>query len=681
MSARLCDTFARCKAQGRTAFVAYITASFPTVDTTIPALLALEAGGADVIELGVPFSDPMADGATIQRANEIALANGVTLTSCLQNAKDARAAGLKVPLVLMGYYNPILKFGLDKLAVSAREAGVDGLIIVDLPPEESKPLLDVCNKNGISSIPLVAPTTPDDRIPLLAAQATSFLYCVSVTGVTGARMDLSADLPDFIARIRKFTDIPLCVGFGISTREHVQTVGKFADGAVVGSAFINKLHECGESTAEQKAAALKALVIELTGGPGAASDVKAPAPKVATAPDANLATSFGDFGGRYIPETLAAAHVELEKAYIEAQADPAFQAEIKRLRKYYVGGPTPLYCAERLTKHVGGARIWLKREELAHTGAHKINNALGQGLLAKRLGKQRIIAETGAGQHGVATATACALLGLQCVVYMGSEDCKRQSLNVFRMKMLGAEVCPVSTGSCTLKDAINEAMRDWVTNVRTTHYIIGSAIGPHPFPTIVRDFQSIIGIEAREQMLEEAKKLPDVVVACVGGGSNAIGMFHPFVNDASVKLVGVEAGGVEGVSGLHSATLTAGSVGVLHGNRTFLLQDDDGQIKETHSISAGLDYPGVGPEHSFLKASGRAEYVCATDGEALEALQLLSRTEGIIPALEPSHAIAYALKRAATMSKDEDLLINLCGRGDKDMITVAKALKFPLDFL
>ena len=388
--------------------------------------------------------------------------------------------------------------------------------------------------------------------------------------------------------------------------------------------------------------------------------------------EATLPPRFGEFGGRYIPETLVGAHEELELAYIAARADPAFQAELDDLNKHYVGRPTALYFAERLTRECGGARIWIKREDLAHTGAHKINNALGQALLAKRLGKPRIIAETGAGQHGVATATVCAMMNLECAVYMGTEDIQRQSLNVFRMKILGATVVPVDSGSKTLKDAINEAMRDWVTNVETTHYLIGSAIGPHPFPTIVRDFQSVIGREARQQMLEQAGKLPDVAVACVGGGSNAIGLFHPFINDP-VRLIGVEAAG-EGVgSGKHSATLVAGRPGVLHGTRTYLLQDEAGQVMETHSISAGLDYPGVGPEHSWLKQTERAEYVAVDDRQALEGFKALTRSEGIIPALEPSHAIYHAMNVAREMRPDQDLLIGLSGRGDKDMHTVAAA--------
>jgi tryptophan synthase beta chain len=383
---------------------------------------------------------------------------------------------------------------------------------------------------------------------------------------------------------------------------------------------------------------------------------------------------FGQFGGKYVPETLMAALDELEKAYRKSSRDAAFKAELNLMLKDYAGRPTPVYFASRLTKHCGGAKIYIKREDLTHTGAHKINNALGQGLLAKRLGKQRVVAETGAGQHGVATATVCAVLDMECVVYMGEEDVQRQSLNVFRMKLLGAEVRPVSSGSKTLKDAINEAIRDWVTNVDTTHYLLGSALGPHPYPMMVRGFQSVIGKEARRQMLKSAGRLPDYIVACVGGGSNSIGIFHPFLKDASVKLIGVEAGGLGIASGKHSARFSGGSIGVLHGTKSYVLQDENGQIKETHSISAGLDYPGVGPEHSRLMETGRAQYVSATDDEALEGFKLLSEKEGIIPALESAHAVYYAAKLAATLPKSKIVLINLSGRGDKDMGIVAKAL-------
>eukprot|EP00968_Pinguiococcus_pyrenoidosus_P018234 scaffold1876_cov257-Pinguiococcus_pyrenoidosus.AAC.2 len=636
------------------------------------------------------------------------------MMDCIGYVREARSKGLTVPVVLMGYFNPFLAFGVDKLIEQAKEAGVDGLIIVDLPPEEDAQFIEKCNAAGLSFVPLITPTSTDERVARLSASAGSFLYCVSVTG--------AEELPQAAKRVRPRPHHAFLRCFPLPDYRHhrrcwrdrrgpaglrrarpqvhrqaaggwlwhqdpragilrVAEVSQIADGVVVGSAIVNSV-SLDKSLAENAAyleefcASLKSGVQErseenVAGKSGPLSE--ADAETLATYGDSH----FGDFGGRYIPETLLRAHMELEAAYKEAMEDPAFKEEIDFYRREFIGGPTPLYLAKRLTEKCGGARIWLKREELAHTGAHKINNAVGQALLAKRLGKKRIIAETGAGQHGVASACVCALLDLDLTVYMGAVDCDRQRLNVFRMQQLGAKVVPVESGSATLKDAINEAMRDWVTNVRDTHYLIGSAIGPHPFPTIVRDFQSVIGREAREQMLEKAGKLPDYVVACVGGGSNAIGMFSGFVNDDSVKLVGVEAGG-EGVDGLNSATLSMGKPGVLHGTRTYLLQDADGQIPETHSISAGLDYPGVGPEHAYLKDSGRAEYVAVTDKQALEAFQTLSRTEGIIPALEPSHAMYHAMQLAASLPKDKDVLINLCGRGDKDMNTVAKTLGFAL---
>lgn len=383
---------------------------------------------------------------------------------------------------------------------------------------------------------------------------------------------------------------------------------------------------------------------------------------------------FGIFGGRFVAETLMPLILDLQAEWEKAKTDPEFQAELQHLNTHYTGRPSPLYFAERLTAELGGAKIYFKRDELNHTGSHKINNCLGQILLAKRMGKTRIIAETGAGQHGVASATVAARFGLPCVVYMGATDVERQAPNVFRMKLLGAEVRPVTSGHGTLKDAMNEALRDWVTNVDDTYYLIGTAAGPHPYPELVREFQSVIGKETREQMMAAEGRLPDMLVAAVGGGSNAIGLFHPFLDDESVRIVGVEAGG-KGLDGEeHCASLTAGSPGVLHGNRTYLLQDGDGQIKEGHSISAGLDYPGIGPEHSWLKDIGRVEYVPIMDDEALAAFQMLTRTEGIIPALEPSHALAEVIKRAPKMDKDQIIVMNLCGRGDKDIFTVGKIL-------
>ena len=382
---------------------------------------------------------------------------------------------------------------------------------------------------------------------------------------------------------------------------------------------------------------------------------------------------FGIFGGRFVAETLMPLILELEKHYNFAKSDPSFKTELNGLLKHYVGRPSPLYFAERMTEHLGGSKVYFKRDELNHTGAHKINNVLGQILLARRMGKKRIIAETGAGQHGVATATACAKYGLECIVYMGAVDVERQKPNVFRMKMLGAKIIPVQSGSKTLKDAMNEALRDWVTNVADTFYCIGTAAGPHPYPAMVRDFQCVIGDETKVQMMEAEGRLPDSLVACIGGGSNAIGLFHPFLDDPTVKIFGVEAAG-HGLDKAHAASLAGGRPGVLHGNRTYLLMDDDGQITEGHSISAGLDYPGIGPEHSWLKESGRVTYLSATDTEALEAFQLCCKLEGIIPALEPSHALAKVMELAPSLPKDHLMVMNLCGRGDKDIFTVADHL-------
>ena len=677
------------KAESRLGLVGYLTCGYPDLAETPDLMLALETGGCDVVELGVPFTDPMADGATIQYCNEKALAQGVELTDCLAAVKTARDKGLKAPVVLMGYFNPFRAYGLEKLAADAVASGVDGFIIVDLPPEEAtlEGVLKVCQSSNLGFIPLVAPTTTAKRLRYLSLAAQdAMLYCVSVLGVTGGSAATKDQLFNFIRGIKAATDVdvPLAVGFGVSTPENVADVAfSGADAVVVGSAIIRALDKAEGLSPTERAEKLTEFTKSLSDA-GHVDDPLQPKeffferrePDVVDVPD--LPDHFGAFGGRYIPETLAAAHSELEAEYAKARRDPEFQKEIAFYRKQFIGGPTPMYFAERLTEDVGGAKIWLKREELAHTGAHKINNAIGQALLAKRLGKTRIIAETGAGQHGVATATVCALLGLDCVVYMGAVDCARQSLNVFRMNVLGAKVVPVRSGQATLKDAINEAMRDWVTNVEDTHYLIGSAIGPHPFPTIVRDFQSIIGIEARQQYLEmNDDKLPDAIVACVGGGSNAIGMFHAFVPDKDVELHGAEA---DGDSKQGSATLSRGSPGVLHGTRTYLLQNDStGQVEATHSISAGLDYPGVGPEHAFLKDSMRATYHPINNVQALDAFSRLARTEGIIPALEPSHAVALAIKLAEKMTPDQAVVVNLCGRGDKDMITVAKALSVDLD--
>jgi tryptophan synthase len=550
-------------------------------------------------------------------------------------------------------------------------------------------------------------------LKLLCSIADSFIYVVSRMGVTGATGVLPDALPQLLDRVHEASgNIPAALGFGISTREHFLSVQKLAEGVVIGSQIITVL---GQAPAGQRPQAIKEYCSTITGrtverklvpeepttrevGLGEAVATAQEPTNVHTdavvsggadGPAAGLVDQlealnetgdpsripmrFGEFGGQYVPEALMDCLSQLEEGFNTARNDPAFWSEFRSYYPY-MGRPSSLHIAQRLTDHAGGANIYLKREDLNHTGSHKINNALGQVLLAKRLGKTRIIAETGAGQHGVATATVCAKFGLKCTVYMGAEDVRRQALNVFRMRLLGASVVAVENGTRTLRDAVNEALRSWVVDLDTTHYIIGSAIGPHPFPTIVRTFQSVIGDETKQQMKALIGKLPDAVVACVGGGSNAVGMFYPFSADPSVKLVGVEAAGDGLETGRHSATLTGGSKGVLHGVRTYVLQNEHGQISDTHSISAGLDYPGVGPELSSWKDSDRATFMAATDAQALEGFRLLSDLEGIVPALESSHAVYGAIQLAKTMGKGKNIVLNVSGRGDKDVQSVADAL-------
>ncbi|KAK7693804.1 bifunctional tryptophan synthase trp1 [Cerrena zonata] len=674
------------KAQGSPAFVTFITAGYPKVDDTVPTMLAMQQGGADIIELGMPFSDPIADGPAIQETNAIALKNNVDYPTTLGLLREARSKGLTTPVVLMGYYNPLLAYGEEKAIQDAYEAGANGFIIVDLPPEEAVSFRDKCRKANVSYIPLIAPSTTLHRIKFLASIADSFIYIVSKMGTTGSSVtgDVNTALPDIIARVRQYATVPLAVGFGVATREHFELVANSgADGVVIGSRLVAIIKT---SPPEQIVKNVEAYCLEISQkgkpfqrnpiqGSSSSQPITNAYQKSTTTTHAttDLPARFGGFGGQYVPESLFDCLVELEEAHKSAMADPEFWNEFRGLYGY-MNRPSNLYKAEKLTEHAGGATIWLKREDLNHTGSHKINNAIGQILLARRIGKKRIIAETGAGQHGVATATVCARFGLECIIYMGAEDVRRQALNVFRIQMLGAKVIPVHSGSCTLKDAVNEAMRDWVTNLSTTHYLVGSCIGPHPFPTIVRDFQHVISKEIKEQLQTQANKLPDAVVACVGGGSNAIGTFYDFIPDKTVRLIGVEAGG-EGLDGdKHSATLSKGQPGVLHGVRTYILQSEAGQIIETHSISAGLDYPGVGPEHAWLKDSGRAEYVVATDEQALRGFRLLTQLEGIIPALESSHAIWEGVRLAKTLPKDQDIVICLSGRGDKDVEQISELL-------
>ncbi|EEQ92491.1 tryptophan synthase [Blastomyces dermatitidis ER-3] len=706
------QTFAQCKKEKRCALVAYVTAGYPEKHDTPDVMLGMEAGGADLIELGMPFTDPIADGPTIQRANTQALKNGVTVTSVLDMVRTARSRGLRIPVLLMGYYNPLLQYKEERMLKDARAAGVNGFIMVDLPPEEALRFRDLCRREGLSYVPLIAPATSDSRMKLLCKIADSFIYVVSRMGVTGATGKLSEGLPELLARVHSYSgNIPTALGFGISTREHFLKVQEISEGAVIGSQMINVLSEAPPGQRAQK---IEEYCTSITGrkvernteaepmtrevgltealahaqeprnaqvdkaidngenesGAGLADQLEA---LNVTGDQAAMPARFGEFGGQYVPESLMDSLSELEAGFNEARNDPKFWEEFRSYYPY-MSRPSSLHLAERLTEYAGGANIYLKREDLNHTGSHKINNALGQVLIARRLGKKRIIAETGAGQHGVATATVCAKFGMECVIYMGAEDVRRQALNVFRIKLLGAKVVAVEAGSRTLRDAVNEALRAWVVHLDTTHYVIGSAIGPHPFPTIVRTLQSVIGEETKEQMLKLTGRLPDAVVACVGGGSNAVGMFYPFSKDPTVKLLGVEAGGDGTDTARHSATLSHGSKGVLHGVRTYILQNEDGQIADTHSISAGLDYPGVGPELSSWKDDSRARFIAATDAEALQGFRLITELEGIIPALESSHAVFGAVELAKTMEKGTNIVLNLSGRGDKDVQSVADAL-------
>ncbi|AQZ11561.1 TRP5 (YGL026C) [Zygosaccharomyces parabailii] len=688
MSELLRQTFANAKQEGRKALVTFMTAGFPTIEDTIPILKGFQDGGVDVIELGMPFSDPIADGPTIQVSNTVALRNGVTLQKTLELVARAREEGITVPILLMGYYNPILTYGEEKFIKDAAEAGANGFIIVDLPPEEALKVRNYVRDNGLSLIPLVAPSTTNERLELLSQIADSFVYVVSRMGTTGVQASVASDLGQLVARVKNYTkDTPVAVGFGVSTRQHYLDVGAHSDGVVIGSKIITLV---GESPEGKRYEAAKEYVSGILDGKKHKilnkeqfKEIQKESVEIARQQKElvnnfteahKFPTRFGDFGGQYVPEALHACLRELEKGFDEAVADPKFWEDFRALYPY-IGRPSSLHKAERLSERMGGAQIWLKREDLNHTGSHKINNALAQVLLARRLGKTEIIAETGAGQHGVATATACAKFGLGCTVFMGAEDVRRQALNVFRMRILGAKVVAVTNGTKTLRDATSEAFRFWVTNLKTTYYVVGSAIGPHPYPTLVRTFQSVIGQETKEQFAAlNNGKLPDAVVACVGGGSNSSGMFSPFEKDLSVQLLGVEAGGDGVDTAFHSATLTAGRPGVFHGVRTFVLQDKDGQVHDTHSVSAGLDYPGVGPELAFWKASGRANFVAATDAQALEGFRLLSQLEGIIPALESSHAVFGACELAKTMRPDQHIVINVSGRGDKDVQSVAEVL-------
>lgn len=686
MSERLRSVFETSRRHGKPLLISYVTAGFPSVAETVQAIKLLVENGSDIIELGIPFSDPSADGPTIQMSSERALANGVTVANVLDIASTVRRnLNLTVPIVLMGYYNPIYIYGEERFIADCKSCQVDGLIVVDYPLDHALEFSRLCHNSLVSYIPLVTLTSTEARIAKLVRHASGFIYVVSINGVTGARSGAQPDtakLKSLVRAIRTHSDLPVALGFGVSTTAQFDSFAAIADGVIVGSAIVKILGK-GAGWTDEIAKFIQALLANRDStkfdGPKNLLHKRSDSAQQPNCTSDNTTGEsdlgmFGEFGGRYCAETLVSCLDEIYLSFKAAVNDHTFRKEFESLYSF-MGRPTPLHKAERLTAAVGGATIWLKREDLAHTGSHKINNAIGQVLLARRLGKRRIIAETGAGQHGVATATVCAKFGIECVVYMGAKDAKRQELNVFRMRLLGAQVVPVNVGSATLKDAVNEAMRDWVANVESSYYLIGSAIGPHPFPTVVREFQSVIGRECRRQFAElSGQLLPDAVVACVGGGSNAIGLFHPFCNDSTVALIGAEAAG-EGLStGRHSATLSLGHPGVLHGTKTYLLQDANGQIKESRSISAGLDYPGVGPEHAFLKQTGRATYMAATNEEAVDALQKLCKLEGILPALESAHAVSVALRVASQRPADQNVIVCISGRGDKDVNTLQKLL-------
>ncbi|KAJ3933449.1 MAG: bifunctional tryptophan synthase TRP1 [Lentinula lateritia] len=607
----------------------------------------------------------------MQTLKDIALKNDTDYPTVLGQLREARGKGLTLPVLLMGYYNLILAYGEDKAIQDASEAEANGFIMVDLPPDEA-----LTFREKLSYVPLIAHSTTPHRIKFVVSIADTVIYIISRMGTTGSSDEIAMNiaLPDIVSRVREYATVPVAVGFGVANRgrfDYVTDSG--ADGVVIGSRIVTVIKDAPPGQGNQKVAE---YLSQLSHKGEPATSASPPPARLSTPtlnvnkdglPIANttadpivLPARFGQFGGQYVPEAIVDCLAELEGH--------------TRSLYGYMNRPSELYLAENLTTDAGGANIWLKREDLNHTGSHKINNAIGQILLTKRIGKTRIIAETGAGQHGVATATVCARCGLQCIIYIGSEDVRRQALHVFRMEMLGGKVIPVHSGSCTLKDAVNEAFLDWVTNLATTHYLVGSAIGSHPFPTIVRYFQKVISQEIKEQLHAKRGKLPEAVVACVSGGSNAIGTFYNFIEDKNVRLIAVEAGG-EGLDGdRHSATLSQGQPGVLHRVRTYIMQSPAGRIIETHSISAGLDYPGVGPEYSWLKDSGRAECIVATDEEALRGFWILTQREGIIPALKSSYAIWGAMQLAKTLPKDADIVVCLSGRGDKDVEQISQLL-------
>ncbi|WAR62106.1 hypothetical protein PtB15_14B200 [Puccinia triticina] len=656
-------------------FVAFITAGYPSPQMSVPLMLAMEAGGVDIIELGIPFSEPSADGPVIRECHEVALWYKVDFKMCLKFISEARSMGLKAPVILMGkwmcYYNSIFSYGEKAAVVEAKAVGASGFLITDLPLEEAFQFQVLCARSGLSYVPLIAPNTTDSRIRSLASKADSFIYVISQAclGSTGARSQVSSSLPELVTRIRKLAvraggiPIPLVVGFGISTAAQFDYVGRLANGAVVGSKLIEVVN-----SKRIPIDALTKFCEEICGRrPAGSTPSSLSRPSTAAPGPSSLENSspgrFGVFGGRYLPEAFIGSLLDLEKCYRQAMADPSFQAEL-RSHYEYLNRPSELHFAQRLSAHVGGAKIWFKREDLNLTGSHKVNNVLGQILLARRLGKTRIIAESGSGHHGFATASLCAKFGMECVIYMGEEDVRRRENSVLKIKALDAKVVTVSSGNKKLKDAINEAMCAWASDFASTHYLIGSAIGPHPLPTLVRDFQSVIGREIKEQLQARQGKLPDAVVACVGGGSNAIGTFYPLIDEPSVRLVGVEAGGNGIDDEQHSAALSKGTKGIFHGALTYVLQDQAGKIFNSRSISAGLDYPAVGPELAWLKETGRAEFCSATDFEAIQGVKICAEFEEILPSIESAHAVNKTIAVAKELGKACDVVLCLSGKGE-----------------
>ncbi|KAJ5415415.1 hypothetical protein N7465_004110 [Penicillium sp. CMV-2018d] len=691
------EAFAKCKAKNRVALITYVTAGYPTVSETPDIMMSMQAGGADIIELGIPFAGrPMTESPIIQQANAKALENGVQLSYILHMVNSARKRGLAIPVLLVGYYNPVCEYpyGEDKLLRDCNAAGVDGLVIIDLPPEDMVRFHDLCKSKGLSYIPLVAPSTPNAHMGMPCNITDSFTCIVSRMGVSGTHEKPYGHAEDLL-HVHDCTgnSVPVAVGFGIDTRQDFIDISRVAEGVIIGYPIIYLLGNSAPGTGAQK---VKEYCLRVAGRtedqiviPERRKQANQPMSSTTvylsydgagdTPEDTDTATSLSDtntslanFYCQYIPESLMEGLAELENGFNAANADPSFWAEIDSYAAY-ANRPSPLHLAPRLSAYAGGAHIWLKREDLNHTGSHKINNALGQILLARRLGKTSIIAETGVGQHGVATATLCAQFGMKCTIFMGSEDFQRETATVMHMRILGAEVTPVdaeySGGKGTIRDAINEAFRVWAMELQTTHFVIGSTFGPHPYPTIVRTFQAVIGTETRAQFTAmNGGRLPDAVVACVGGGSNAVGLFYPFLGDSSVSLVGVDG------RGGCMAGPSEESIGIVHGLPTYLPWHEDREDTEddiTHYVSAGLDYPGIGPELASWTESGRAKISAATDAEVLMAFSLLSQREGVIPALESSHAVAGAVRAAKELGPGHNVVVCLSGRGDKDVETVA----------